>query len=272
VGTVSDVLESYARDWSIDATPLISRELRPSDAARRGIPSESIRDDLAYFLEALVESWHGTQERQSKAQSLLTDIVARRLTPSEQSGRARYEWTYGTAEIHELIRREIVRRIAPPNPQAIQSSAVEPHNRALDAVNDLASWLGVTQAKAADLAGGYRRSYYNWLKGAIPYDATTLSLFEAHAFVATLVDAIEARGAREWFRMPYDGGTRMELLRSFEGRATLSRIVGSVTFTAPDAGPEWSPDDELTHTPPPSAKKEPRRPRLVQRPNRGHKP
>ncbi|MFD7696450.1 hypothetical protein [Streptomyces sp. NPDC059805] len=269
MSTVSDVLESYARDWSIDATPLISPERKPSDVTARSIPTEDIRDDFACFLEALVTPW-GTQERQSKARSLLAEIVARRLTPSEQSSRTRNEWTYGTAEVHALIRREIERRITPPEPQAIQPPA-DSNNRALDAVNDLASWLGVTGAKAADLAGGYRRSYYNWLKGAIPYGAPTLNLFEAHAFVATLVDAIETRGAREWFNMPYASGTRLDLLCSPEGRATLSRIVSSVTFTARDTGPEWRPDDELTHTPPPTAGRGPRKPRLVQRPKKGEK-
>lgn len=271
MGTVSDVLESYARDWSIDATPLISPDEKPSEVGRRSIPSENIRDDFAYFLEALVASWSGSQERQSKARSLFTEIVARRLTPSEQSSRSRYEWTYGTAEIHALIRRDIERRISSPDPQGIRPSASKPHHRALNAVNDLASWLGVTPAKAAELAGGYRRSYYNWLKGAVPYEATTLNLFEAHAFVATLVDAIESRGAREWFLMPYADGARLDLLCSSEGRSTLSRIVSSVTFTAPDAGPEWRPDDELTHTPSPSPQRETKKPRLVQRPKKGYR-
>ncbi|MFE1881881.1 hypothetical protein [Streptomyces diastatochromogenes] len=274
MSTVSDVLESYARDWAIDATPLISVMRSPS-AGTLGdvsIPSERIREDLVCFLEALVAPRGDLVERQSEARSLLAEIT-RRLTLPEGPGGAKRPllWTYGTTEALELTRREIARRLDSAKPNETQPTPEEPANRALTAIKEIAAWLQITPTQAADLAGGYRRSYYNWLKGMVPYEATTLNLFEAHSFVAALVDAIEPRGAREWLRVPYGNGARLDLLRDNEGRATLSRLARSVIFTTPDSAPEWLPDDELTHTPPPRAPKNASQVRRVQRPKKGYK-
>jgi hypothetical protein len=138
-------------------------------------------------------------------------------------------------------------------------------DRAIEAIRDLARWLGTTEPEAAQIAGKYRRSYYNWLKGVQPYPARTLDLFEAHAFVASLVSVLGERAARAWLEGKEGSGSREDLLATSQGRSRLSRLVAPILFPEEEEV-SWSPDDELTHGPPPASARNPRafgRPALV---------
>ncbi|WP_146214593.1 hypothetical protein [Streptomyces sp. ICBB 8177] len=272
MSTVSDILENYARDWSIDATPVITVQ-RTQHVGILDVDTlyVGVQDSFSCSLEGPVTPGISMQESRSEAPSLLADIAAH-LTPFQSGGRQMLPlWTFGTAEAFELVRRELRRRLDPFEHQADEPAPVERQNKALVAIEEMSSWLGVTAAKAADLAGGYRRSYYNWLKGMVPYDATTLNLFEAHAFIEALVDVLEPRGVREWLNVPYGSGVRIDLLRDSAGRAVLSGLARSILFREPEPKTAWLPDDDLAHTPPPAAERSEMPVRRVQMPKKGYR-
>ncbi|MFI7288222.1 hypothetical protein ACIQJ8_31905 [Streptomyces globisporus] len=247
MSNAAEILESYARDWEIQQTPSIadgylateSRGLLPAIAA-----VATVRENLAKILDVVPSL------QQNGVPSLLDAIRgpftgACRLSPQVDS---RVElWTRAAKESDAKLRRELLR-----SARDLVSESTRPESRAdraLKAVSELAHWLRVTDGMAAEVAGGYRRSYYNWVNGVQPYGATTLNLFEAHAFVASLVDSLGERGAREWLALEINERPRLSYLRDRAGRAELSRLASRVLFKAADQAP-WQPEEELRHKEP----------------------
>jgi hypothetical protein len=247
VSNVSEILDSYARDWGIDQTPLAVSSC--TSEPRRGLaPAISavatVRENLQKILD-VVPSLLGTGNLSGLEAFRMRFTAAPHLSWEEPHPDVE-RWTRAARESSERIHRELTRSIQTldfDNSRQREESRAE---RALQAVSDLASWLGVTGSKAADIAGGYRRSYYNWVKGVQPYEATTLNLFEAHAFVSALVDALGDRGAREWLAVELDSQPRSFYLRDSSGLSKLSKLASRVLFQASEPA-NWSPDDELRH-------------------------
>lgn len=144
--------------------------------------------------------------------------------------------------------------VPPAEPAAEETPSPQDRaTRAIRAVNDIAGWLGVSEAEAAQLAGGYRRSLYNWKKGIQPYDGPTLDLFETHAFVASLVGALGRTEAREWLETGQAGTLRRSMLKDAEGRRKLSKLAKPLLYPSPAPAPRWEPTEGLHPTPPPPA-------------------
>ncbi len=148
----------------------------------------------------------------------------------------------------------------PPAEPAAEEAPVSQDRaaRAIKAVNDIAGWLGVSEAEAAQLAGGYRRSLYNWKRGIQPYDGPTLDLFETHAFVASLIGALGTTEAREWLEAKAAGTPRTSMLKDAEGRRKLSKLAKPLLYPTPTPTPRWEPVEGLHPTPPPTAATEER--------------
>ena len=260
MSTASEILEGYARDWEIDQTPVnslrrsqsSSPELIPAFAA-----AVSVAEHLPRFLEALLLPRLPDLAETNLLMSEALERLLRGLTSTVRLAgtvpSAAAYWTDAALERNTRVHRELSRLMTKTDASEHSSDAVSlPQSRserALHAVNDLASWLGKTRPDAAEASGGYRRSYYNWLNGTQPYEATTLNLFETHAFVAALIDAIDIRGAREWLALPLEGRARMEFLGDASGRAKLSDLARNILFESREEG-VWSPDDELRHSVP----------------------
>ncbi|GGV05357.1 hypothetical protein GCM10010211_85380 [Streptomyces albospinus] len=148
----------------------------------------------------------------------------------------------------------------PPAEPAVEENPLpqDRATRAIRAVNDIAEWLGVSEAEAAQLAGGYRRSLYNWKKGIQPYDGPTLDLFETHALVSSLIAALGRTEAREWLEVNQAGAPRKSMLKDAEGRRKLSKLAKSLLYPSPAPAPRWEPIEGLHPTPPTTADAEER--------------
>lgn len=280
----AEVLDTYARDWQIDETPVVPESVAPS------LQRHCSADVWCSSLFSLIATY-------AAGVGISVDqLLGLNAVPTTPSGvlrfavrapglEALYGWTTATMEISarvsrllENATRDVERRLHSQSQVSEQLETRDPsrnnddsaanrgmvsarntaHNdlrtmsndgrarRAIEAVRDLARWLGTTDARAAELAGGYRRSYYNWLRGTRPYPATTLNLFEAHAFVAALVDAIGERGARSWLGQTGAGGDRRAMLGTEVGRNHLSAAASSILFR-PQVAPVWNPDDDAEH-------------------------
>jgi hypothetical protein len=222
----ADILALYARDWHIDSTPTLRDPYVSLESAERDPDAEILPsgDTLLIIGSAIWTIWSTS-----------------------------LQWTTATVEVAHwtgMHLRHVADATNVPVPRSIEGTdPPEPDRaqRAVAAVRDLARWLGTTERNAADLAGNYRRSYYNWLKGMQPYPATTLNLYEAHALVASLVDAFgDERAAKAWLDSREGPGNWQPLLATQEGRARLTRAASTVLFKPSDR-PAWSPDDDLTH-------------------------
>lgn len=281
----ADVLNTYARDWQIDETPILPGSGPLSLLELRG----ASRWYSSFFpLIATYAAGASISPDQFSALDAVTPA------PSEIRSLVRFsgsydphEWTSATMETSARVSRLLKKftqdlehpphtltyfpdrpveepswrvSVAPPvdyedvpsEGASSERPGVKSNNdraqRAIEAVKDLARWLGTTETYAAELSGGYRRSYYNWLKGRQPYPATTLNLFEAHALVAALVDAIGERGARNWLCQAGTGEDRRAMLGTEIGRIRLSEAASSILFR-PQRTPVWSPDDDAEHEP-----------------------
>jgi hypothetical protein len=236
----AEVLALYSWDWGIDETPTLAffvREAqdsgptapRSTSAGVEPLPQLQAWIDLLFTLAA--------KKGDGSADPSAGPAFMRRSV-------SMLPWTTGAVEMVSRTRRWLGAAVSGGNVDAdlLEQSRGE---RAISAVKQLAAWLGTTAPDAADLAGKYRRSYYNWLRGAQPYPARTLDLYEAHAFVSGLVDALGERGARKWFAMPSGDSRRLDLLSTSEGRAGLSRMATAIMFRETDKA-HWSPDDRLS--------------------------
>ncbi|MFI2347149.1 hypothetical protein ACH492_08835 [Streptomyces sp. NPDC019443] len=248
MSTVSEILDSYARDWEIDQTP--SSVISPYASVGGGLApaiaaAAAVRDHLQKILDVLPNlvvpaNMASTLDPFKGRYTGASQLVVEDLYPHVE------HWTRASLERDEMLRRELVRSIQGLE-RGVSSRREETRSeRALAAVEDLANWLGLTESKAADVAGGYRRSYYNWVKGIQPYEATTLNLFEAHAFVAALVDALDVRGAREWLAIELASRPRLSYLGDNSGRNRLSKLAAKLLFK-PSEPPTWSPDEDARH-------------------------
>jgi hypothetical protein len=250
----ADILMLYAREWNIDSTPTL-RDLCVStgpsewnlgtDALPSEDPPTTGGDDVALAVGA---AWL------LRSAAVGTRIQGVRLLECRHLCSTNLQWTTATVEVSHWTGVHL-RRMAStfdaglhfPSEYTDPSTKSDRAVRAVRAVKDLAKWLGTTEPNAADLAGNYKRSYYNWLKGMQPYAATTLNLYEAHALVASLVDAFgDERATRMWLDAREPPGNWQSLLSTREGRAQLARAASAVLFRPIDR-PVWSPDDDLAH-------------------------
>lgn len=134
---------------------------------------------------------------------------------------------------------------------------LSPAKRALAAVADVQSWLGVGQDDMARLAGYSPRSIKNWRGGMEPYPATVRRLFGIHAVVGSLIRSLGLDGAHVWLEdAAADGRARRDLLEEEDGLRTLVSEAATLLFErpVPDArtvrfeeseGPESPPQPEL---------------------------
>lgn len=132
-----------------------------------------------------------------------------------------------------------------------------PAQRALAAVADVRSWLGVGRDDVAQLAGYSPRSIKNWREGMDPYPATVRRLLDIHALVGSLERRLGSGGTRVWLAdVAADGRARRELLGEEDGLRTLVSEATTILFEPPvrDArtveidepeGPETPPRPEL---------------------------
>jgi hypothetical protein len=266
--TAACVLDDYARDWDIDQTPVIS-SAATATSALGGVSDRRRRRTVFISHTAAIE--------RDDAELWLAALDIMMTVPSgaslEMFQTVTINWTSTLRETHARIQRAIQQIAAVPVDSFNQ---VGPHlsgdqldqdrhttvteletyavdistsrgQRALRATEELANWLGTTAVRAADLLG-YKRSYYNWLKGVHPYLATTLNLFEAHSFVAALVDAVGERRAYTWLQQDEDGRKRIELLRARKDRDRLYRLSNDLLFPKRQEV-HWEPDYDLEHDP-----------------------
>lgn len=265
--TAARILDEYALDWQIDQTPIASSRVTES-FARAESKVRRCRSTLPAIQTGATENdvriWLLTVHVPATVSSRLDLEIPRDLG---------INWTSTCTEAQDRVQRAVQRAVsALPSPGPVGSGAQygqlhtsrtatdrgvlagtadeqlpSRRRRALSAVDELAKWLGTTSVQAADLIG-YKRSYYNWLKGTQPYPATTLNLFEAHAFIAALVDAIGDRGSREWLQQDDAGRKRLELLRSQEGRDHLRHLSNDLLFPKREEV-HWTPDFDFEHDP-----------------------
>lgn len=103
--------------------------------------------------------------------------------------------------------------------------------RALRAAADLSAWLGMTEEHIADVAGFSRRNYPNWRAGQGSYTKTVRGLFEIHALVNGLVQALGTGHAMTWLRLPdAKGNPRQQLLATEKGRTQLLGEASELLF------------------------------------------
>jgi hypothetical protein len=262
----ADVLALYAREWHIDSTPMLRDLYVSSGRSAEWDPDfESLSSGprvVSRYMPTL--PMFGSWILASAVASADPRVAGSTLFECVHMRTACLAWTTAALEVERWTGARL-RQIggvldpglapsvadaegADAGEDADAAKAIGRAQRAVNAVRDLAGWLGTTEPEAADLAGNYRRSYYNWLKGTQPYPATTLNLFEAHALVASLVDAFGGkRGARMWLDARDSAGDNWRsLLSTREGRADLTRAAAGVLFRPIDR-PAWSPDDDLAH-------------------------
>jgi hypothetical protein len=235
MSVASEVAEIYARAWDIPETPILGKRCTSISTSPYDIsnttPSTS---GIGNYLPSAIDS-------------LPTGLI-------ERASRL-HGWTPAAAEDRERSQQVLRRHLRAMGyiPIEDQPVPVSRSEQALAAIRELAQWMNVSEPDAAELAGGYRRSYYNWQRGSQPYPAKTLDLFEAHALVAALVDSLDIRGARKWLNLTTEGQPRVTLLCSAAGRDKLSRLATRLIFPAAPHTGAWQPDDEATHTPSPTA-------------------
>lgn len=110
--------------------------------------------------------------------------------------------------------------------------------RAIRAVEDLTSWLSMTEEQVADLAGHTRRSTSNWRLGHGVYQKTVRGLFEIHALVSSLVDRLGPAKAMAWlFQFDEAGLRRIDRLSSAAGRQVVLDNAHDILFASPPRDP-----------------------------------
>lgn len=104
--------------------------------------------------------------------------------------------------------------VVDPSVGAGPESASTPANRALDAVEDLRTWLGLADYEVAELCGFARRNLVNWKSGKGSYGVATRALLSIHALIAELVRHLGAQGANVWLQSTIagSGSTALETL------------------------------------------------------------
>ncbi len=106
--------------------------------------------------------------------------------------------------------------------------------RALSAVADIQSWLGMGRDDVAQVAGYSPRSIKNWREGTDPYPATVRRLFDIHALVGSLTQRLGQDGTRVWLATAAAGGrARRELLGTEDGLRNLVSEAAPILFEAP---------------------------------------
>lgn len=119
---------------------------------------------------------------------------------------------------------ELFRPAPPPSPA----------ERALAAVADVQTWLGIGRDDVAQLAGYSPRSIKNWREGMDPYPATVRRLFDIHALVGALERKLGLDGARVWLAdTTADGRARRDLLGEEVGLRALVSEAAALLFEAP---------------------------------------
>jgi transcriptional regulator with XRE-family HTH domain len=121
--------------------------------------------------------------------------------------------------------------------------------RALAAVADLHTWLGMTEEQMADIAGFSRRNYSNWRAGQGSYPKTVRGLFEIHALVSGIVRALGTDGAISWLALPSPSGNpRRQLLATSVGRSQLLAEAQPLLFARVEQErPAAEFDEETLH-------------------------
>lgn len=265
-----NILSTYEREWNIDRTPIL-----PGQNPTLGLPlSCAVEHDFGnQSSHSYFEPMVGTIRYVNEVREYDSDV--HEIVAVLAAGHCTVGWTTATTEairwVTDALRESATwnaKRLldlgsgavsAPVHEEpagAATSDVAESElparaRRALRAVRELAEWLGVTEPDAADLAGGLRRSYFNWRKGASPYPATTLNLYESHSFVEALVDALGERGARLWLATEDEDVVRRSLLRDPKGRDVLLDIASTVLFNAASEAPQADRRvEEEDHDPP----------------------
>lgn len=109
-----------------------------------------------------------------------------------------------------------------------------PAERALAAVSDVQSWLGIGRDDVARLAGCSPRSIKNWRDGMDPYPATVRRLFGIHALVGALERQLGLDGTRVWLAgTAVDGRARRDLLGEETGLRSLVAEAAGFLFESP---------------------------------------
>lgn len=132
-----------------------------------------------------------------------------------------------------ILRGLDIESLPGPSVDLVPMKAIPRSNaaRALQAAADLSAWLGMTEEHIADIAGFSRRNYPNWRAGQGSYTKTVRGLFEIHALVNSLVQALGTSDAMTWLRLPGPtGDPRQQLLATAEGRAQLLGEASKLLF------------------------------------------
>lgn len=109
-----------------------------------------------------------------------------------------------------------------------------PAERALAAVADVQTWLGIGRDDVAQLAGYSPRSIKNWREGMDPYPATVRRLFDIHALVGALERQMGSDGGRVWLAAAArDGRARRDLLGEEAGLRALVSEAAAILFEPP---------------------------------------
>jgi len=112
----------------------------------------------------------------------------------------------------------------------------EPDNalrdRAVTAIDDLRTVLGLADSSAAKLADVARNTLASWRRRErAPYPATVRHLFEVHSVVAAAAALLGHDGARSWFHSPMtDGVLRLDALAAADGPTRLAGELRSQLF------------------------------------------
>jgi AcrR family transcriptional regulator len=134
-----------------------------------------------------------------------------------------------------------------PDPALMAAAADTP---ALQAVEQIRGWLGVSYEAVAKMAGmGSASLFYYWKRqqgkglGVSPRPSTIAPLLRLHAFVRALVETIEGRpgalGAQVWARTEQRGKRPLELLLA--GRLDdAEALARDLLFASPRFGPPAS--------------------------------
>jgi hypothetical protein len=141
--------------------------------------------------------------------------------------------TLANFENSGILRRLDTESIPGPPVDLVPLRAIPRGNaaRALHAAADLSAWLGLTEEHIADIAGFSRRNYPNWRAGQGSYAKTVRGLFEIHALVNSLVQALGASDAMTWLSLrDTKGDPRQQLLATAEGRVQLLAEASKLLF------------------------------------------
>lgn len=233
----NEVLDAYSRDWRIDETPVSMHAPTPGHGLQPAVAAaQTIRRDLPRFLQALQpQTWSQTWAAMVHGGFTVTE----RLLSPETADRSPADWTCAPQE-------ETAHDTSP----ATLDRGRQRTEAALKAIRELAHWLGIPDAQAAQLLG-HRRNYYNWVKGDFhPNPASLAGIHEAHALVESLVETEGTAKTRAWLKAYTGGKPRQQHLADSVGRAELARLARDMLFP-PIAGARWEPDEDLEYDSPP---------------------